>query len=123
MIRSLKLLALLLTMLSSIYVIANEEHPGHPPRNTVVEGVVHYGRTLQCEIWNDHRRPIRVLNYTYDIWYRGADGRARLTSRSFDCRYNCRIGSDHYNVFSGPLNNGPTISASCRALVRRGNQL
>jgi hypothetical protein len=121
MFKSLKLIVLLLAMLSGLNIFADELHPGHPPRNTVVEGMVHYGPTLQCEIWNDHRRPIRVINYRYDIWFRGPDGRPRLTTRSFDCRYNCRIGVNQHNVFSGPLNNGPTISASCRALVRRGN--
>lgn len=120
MIRSLRNLVLLFSIFSSIQLLADAEHPGHPPRSDVFEGIVHYGPTLQCEIWNDHRRPVRVINYTYDIWYRGPNGRPMLTSRSFDCRYNCRIGAHQEKIFTGPLNNGPTISASCRALVRKG---
>ncbi|WP_127713986.1 hypothetical protein [Halobacteriovorax sp. HLS] len=122
--QSLKLLVFIMATLSSLSLFAGqEEHPGHPPtRNDLVEGIVHYGPTLQCEIWNDARRPIRVINYTYNIWYRGPNGRALLATRRFDCRYNCRVGEFSSQIFTGPLNNGPTISASCNAIIRRAHQ-
>lgn len=115
-----RLLAIASFMLLSIQSYSNvQEHPGDDHRGPyTIHGEVIYGPTLRCELWNDGHRPIRVLNYTYDIWFRNPMGRLELAKRSFQCRYNCRLGVDAYNVFSGPINNGPTVSASCTALVR-----
>lgn len=119
MFKSIKLVVLILATISSFQILSSEDkHPGHPPRTQLIEGIVHYGQNFTCEIWNDDHRPMRVINYTYNIWFRDPYGRSRLATRAFDCRYNCRVPANGYNVLSGPLNNGPTISASCTALVR-----
>jgi hypothetical protein len=115
-----RLLAIASFMLFSIQSYSSEqEHPGDDHRRShEIQGEVIYGPTLRCELWNDGHRPIRVVSYTYDIWFRNRFGRLELAKRTFQCRYNCRLGVDANNVFSGPINNGPTVSATCSAFVR-----
>ncbi|OUR99831.1 hypothetical protein A9Q84_02040 [Halobacteriovorax marinus] len=115
-----RFLAIASFMFLSIQSYSSEEvHPGDDHRGTYsIEGEVVYGPMLQCEFWNDSDRPIRVINYTYKIWFRNPWGRLELATRLFQCRYNCRLGVDAYNIFSGPVNDGPTVSATCSALVR-----
>ncbi|PIK16223.1 hypothetical protein [Halobacteriovorax sp. JY17] len=118
MAKLIRLVAVFSILLLCVEAFSSEEVESDKSRGRVIQGHVIYGPTLTCELWNDSYRPIRVMNYTYDIYFRNRFGQVELAKRTFDCRYNCRVRSQTSQVFTGPLNNGPTISANCFAFVR-----
>lgn len=118
MAKLIKLVAVFSILLLSVESFSSENTEDKNYRGRTIQGQVIYGPTLTCEIWNDSYRPIRVMNYTYEIYFRNHFGGISLAKRNFDCRYNCRVRTQTSKVFSGPLNDGPTISASCFAFVR-----
>ena len=118
MAKLIKLVAIFSILLLCVESFSSEEVESDKSRGRFIQGQVIYGQTLRCELWNDSHRPIRVMNYTYDIYFRNRFGRVELAKRTFNCRYNCRVRTYTSQVFTGPLNNGPTISANCFAYVR-----
>lgn len=116
--RLVRLVAVFGILLLSVEAFSSNQSQSENFRGRLIEGRVIYGQTLRCEILNDSHRPIRVMNYTYDIYYRNRFGGIDLAKRSFACRYNCRVSTHSPQVFTGPLNNGPTVYANCFAFVR-----
>ncbi|WP_417336718.1 hypothetical protein [Halobacteriovorax marinus] len=116
--RLIKLVMVLGILLASVESFSSVESIEENYRGRLIEGRVIYGPTLTCEIWNDSHRPIRVMNYSYEIFYRNRFGGIDMARRDFHCRYNCRVRTQTPQVFSGPVNNGPTVYANCFAFVR-----
>ena len=76
-----------------------------------IEGIVNYGRYVNCEIINDTASPITVLNYTYDVYY----SNGRYSSHFIPCEYGCSIAANRMKRFTGPTNTADISEAFCYA--------
>lgn len=79
-----------------------------------LEGMINWGPFINCEVYNDSHRPVRVSSYEYIITYtNGAIDRKRVP-----CQFNCQINPYAFQRFSGPQNSPYVMSASCRAFTK-----
>ena len=106
-------------IISPSFASVDIEHPGHPPRrDTYIPGTVIYGPFLQCQLLNVRNHPIRVIDYSYDIWENNGRGGTYRYEKFLQCRYNCRVAANAFQNFTGPANNYRISYATCSARVR-----
>ena len=82
-------------------------------RHRTVQGQINWGRYVNCEIYNNSHRPMKVIDYQYIITYTNGFSR----TFNYTCQAGCKVENFSFQRFSGPTNYANIMDASCRAHV------
>lgn len=93
--------------------------PTPPADRYVLDGQIHWGPYVNCELFNETQNDLRILRYVYDFWIRNQWGQIERRQQLYQCVSGCLVESFSMVRLIGPQNSPIIRSASCRALVRR----
>ena len=96
-------------------VLLTQNAWSHPQRR--IAGLVNWGPFVNCELYNDGIKTLNISKTHYTVMY----NTGQIRTHTYLCTYGCKVKPFETKRFSGPVNSGLVMSATCSFETKKGH--